>query len=121
MLNGKQTAFTSEYLKDLNGAQAAIRAGYSAKSARIQAAQLLTKPNIREKIDAAIDERANRARIDADWVIKKLVQNYRKASKAKKFSAVNRALELLGKHLGMFKTTVDLNVKSPPFKVIIHL
>src|SRR5262245_12531286 len=64
MLNGKQTDVINEYVKDMNGCQSAIRAGYSAKSARTQAADLLTKPNIREKVDVALEERAKRAKIE---------------------------------------------------------
>jgi phage terminase small subunit len=39
----KQLRFVEEYLKDLNGTQAAIRAGYSARTAAVQASRLLTK------------------------------------------------------------------------------
>ncbi len=46
LLRPKQRAFVVEYLKDRNGAQAAIRAGYSERTARQQASELLTKPDI---------------------------------------------------------------------------
>ena len=45
-LNDKQKRFCQEYLKDLNATQAAIRAGYSEKSARSIANENLTKPDI---------------------------------------------------------------------------
>ena len=49
-LSPKQALFVREYLIDLNATQAAIRAGYSAKTARQQAADLLAKPDIAEEI-----------------------------------------------------------------------
>ena len=49
----KQKQFVSEYLKDFNGAQAAIRAGYSKKTARSMANRLLTKADIKQKIKQA--------------------------------------------------------------------
>jgi phage terminase small subunit len=49
-LTPKQLQFCKEYLIDLNGAQAAIRAGYSEKTAKEIASENLTKPNIVEYI-----------------------------------------------------------------------
>ena len=51
-LNPKQTAFVAEYLKDRNGTQAAIRAGYARKNADVRAAQLLGILRIKEAIAA---------------------------------------------------------------------
>jgi phage terminase small subunit len=56
-LNNKQEAFVNEYLKDHNGTQAAIRAGYSKRSARAEACRLLTKDDIMGAIKARIAER----------------------------------------------------------------
>jgi hypothetical protein len=56
-LTGKQRLFVTEYLIDLNGTQAAIRAGYSRESARSIACENLTKPDIAEAIDRALAER----------------------------------------------------------------
>lgn len=52
----RQGLFVREYVKDLNGTQAAIRTGYSVDSARSQAADLLTKPNIQAAICELRDE-----------------------------------------------------------------
>ena len=49
-LNPKQEAFCIEYLKDFNGTQAAIRAGYSAKTAEVKASQLLSIVKIQQHI-----------------------------------------------------------------------
>ena len=57
---------------DLNATQAAIRAGYSKKTARFIGAENLTKPNIEAAIAGAIGDRAERTKINADWVLKRL-------------------------------------------------
>jgi len=49
-LNPKHRRFAEEYVVDFHGTKAAIRAGYSKRSARIQASQLLAKPNIQEAV-----------------------------------------------------------------------
>ena len=68
-LNPQQQAFVQEYLVDLNATQAAIRAGYSQKSARSMASQLLTKLNIQEAIAAARIRQQERTQITADRVL----------------------------------------------------
>ena len=52
-LNDKQRAFVREYLKDRNGSQAAIRAGYAAAGAHVQASRLLTHPKIAAELAKA--------------------------------------------------------------------
>ena len=71
-LTPKQARFVQEYLIDLNAAQAAIRAGYSAKTARVIGHENLTKPDIAAAIEKAQAERAERAEVTADWVIDEL-------------------------------------------------
>lgn len=70
----KQQRFVEEYLIDLCATQAAIRAGYSAKNANDQAAQLMAKPKIIAAIDTAIAIRSEQTRIDGNWVLKRLVE-----------------------------------------------
>lgn len=57
-LNGRQARFIEEYIKCRNGAEAARRAGYSPKSAKEQAARLLTYANILEEIDKRTKDNA---------------------------------------------------------------
>lgn len=71
-LTPKQQRFIEEYLVDLNGTQAAIRAGYSRKTANVQASDLLTKPNIMAAVQAAQRERSHRAGITADRVLEEV-------------------------------------------------
>jgi phage terminase small subunit len=75
-LNDRQRNFIREYLDpngaNLNGTQAAIRAGYSAKTANEQAARLLAKASISDEIERQRARRTDRLQITADRVLKEL-------------------------------------------------
>lgn len=71
-LTPKQSLFVKEYLIDLNATQAAIRAGYSPKTAQVIGGENLLKPLIKAAVDKAIAERSERTQIDADWLLKRL-------------------------------------------------
>ena len=71
-LTPKQAAFVEEYLKDLNATQAAIRAGYSEKTASSIGEENLRKPEISKAIELAKLERSKRTQIDADWLLTRL-------------------------------------------------
>lgn len=73
-LTAKQRAFVREYLIDLNATQAAIRAGYSEKTARSIGDENLSKPDIAAAIEAAMKIRADRTDITADRVLKELAK-----------------------------------------------
>lgn len=74
MLNPRQQRFCQEYIVDLNGTQAAIRAGYKEKNAAVVASQNLNKLNIQDKIQELQIERSKRTEITADDVIKELAK-----------------------------------------------
>src|ERR1035437_2745796 len=67
-----QQRFVNEYLRDLNGTAAAVRAGYSEKAARQQASRLLTNAAIAEAIAKAHEQRNKRTEISADTVVQEL-------------------------------------------------
>ncbi len=71
-LTDKQRRFVEEYLVDLNATQAAIRAGYSKKTARAVGSENLTKPDIQAAVAEAQQARSERTKIDADWVLARL-------------------------------------------------
>lgn len=71
-LTPKQQRFVDEYLIDLNGTQAAIRAGYSASTAAEQAYDLLRKPQIVDSIAVARKAQQERTQITADKVVTEL-------------------------------------------------
>jgi phage terminase small subunit len=129
-LTRKQQLFIAEYLVDLNATQAAIRAGYSVKTAGWIGYENLTKPYIAEAIQKARDEKIASAGITAEWVLKSLqsVANRcmqeepvldREGNPTGEYqfahSGANRALELLGKHVGVFDTG------DGPQKILIDL
>lgn len=68
----KQEQFVREYLLDLNATQAAIRAGYSERTANEQGARLLANASVKAAIEAAKVERSEETKIDAAWVLKRL-------------------------------------------------
>lgn len=72
-LTSKQEAFCREYMIDLNGAQAAIRAGYSERSAKEVASENLTKPNIQKRIAELIEKRNERLDLSADSVVRRYI------------------------------------------------
>lgn len=71
-LTKQQKVFVAEYIVDRNGTAAAIRAGYSPKTARIQASQLLTKLNIQAAIEGELKAQIERTRMGADDVLRQL-------------------------------------------------
>ena len=73
-LTAKQARFVEEYLIDLNATQAAIRAGYSQRTARQVGAENLTKPVIASAISAAQSARSKRVNVNADWVLSRLTE-----------------------------------------------
>lgn len=73
-LTPKQQRFVEEYLIDLNATQAAIRSGYSEKTAAVIGAENLIKPNIAKAIADAEAKREERTQIDSDYVLKRLVE-----------------------------------------------
>lgn len=68
----KQAAFVQEYLIDLNATQAAIRAGYSKKTAHVIGTENLSKPAIASALAAAQQARAKRTGITQDRVLQEL-------------------------------------------------
>lgn len=71
-LTEKQKRFVQEYLVDLNATQAAIRAGYSEKTAEQQGYQLLQKPSVQVEIQKAMKRREVRTQITQDRVLQEI-------------------------------------------------
>lgn len=145
-LRERQKRFVEEYLVDLNATQAAIRAGYSEKTAMEQGYQLLQKTSVQKAIEEAQNKRLERIQISQDEVIRRLLENADIASGKKAIvltqirksedgeivgddvaqfvyepSSVNKALELLGKHLGMFANKVDVTTDGKPLPTVINV
>lgn len=133
-LTDKQKEFVRQYLVDLNATQAAIRAGYSVKTAYRQGADLLQKTSIREAIEKAQAKRARRVEVTQDYVLSNLVEVVERTMQRAPVTdrkgeqvtdeegravwtfdakGANRALELLGKHLGIFTDKIRAEVSGP--------
>lgn len=132
-LTDQQQEFVLQYLVDLNATQAAIRAGYSAKTAQEQGSRLLSNVMVAEAVAAAQAERAARIKIDADYVLKQAVKLHERCMQEVdpvvdrrgqqirdeagnplyEFNAAGaaKALELVGKHVSIqaFREKVDLS------------
>ena len=104
-LTNKQEAFCHEYMVDLNATQAAIRAGYSKKTARQIGEQNLSKIDVAARVKELMDSRLNKADFRAEDVVNGFLEVIKLAKEAEKPDLVNlnRALENLGKHFGIFE------------------
>lgn len=106
MLNAKQRAFTVEYMKDKNATQAAIRAGYSEKTAYSMGCRLLKNAKITE----AVEELQKAAAARAGITVEKIADNLQAIATDEATAPRDkiRAYELLGKYLGMFTERVEM-------------
>ena len=147
-LTPKQEAFVREYMIDLNATQAAIRAGYSEKTANRIGAENLSKPVIQEAIRVQRTAQEVRTKISADRVLRELArvafadatdysyiengsvrlrdsstlsEDQRAAVAYIKDGAAGpevrlydkiKALELIGKHLGMYDKREETEDRS---------
>lgn len=70
----RRERFVFEFVKDLNGTQAAIRAGYGRSSADSEAARLMADPDVQAAVKALQDERARELKLEANEVLRHLVE-----------------------------------------------
>lgn len=151
-LTEKQQRFVDEYLIDLNATQAAVRAGYSAKTAESQGSRMLRNVKVQQAIAEEMAERSKRTGINQDRVVLELARiafvrmtdlvdsngkikdtatdddlsciesiKYKHSDtdtgysveREVKISSKLKALELLGKHLGMWNDKLDVNITQP--------
>lgn len=151
-LTEKQQRFVEEYLIDLNATQAAIRAGYSAKTADVQGSRMLGNVKVQQAVAEAMAARSKRTGVNQDRVVLELAKlafvkmtdvvdsqgrikktatdddlsciesiKYKESDnefggsveREVKISSKLKALELLGKHLGMWNDKLDVNIASP--------
>ena len=98
----KQERFVQQYLIDLNATQAAIRAGYSKKTAGSQGHDLLKNPEIAAAIKKAQKKAISRYERTHDEVLESIYEIGQEARVAMQYSPALRAKELIGKHFGMW-------------------
>jgi phage terminase small subunit len=126
----KQKRFCDEYLIDLNATQAAIRAGYSAKTAKAIGCENLTKPDLQAYIQEQLDRIHEQKTADAQEVIEYLTSVMRGEHTEQALQLVGdgvqeicdisvsakdrlKAAELIGKRYGIFTDKTDLNMTQP--------
>ena len=107
-LTDKQRTFVAEYLVDLNATQAAIRAGYSVKTAGSIGEENLRKPEIQAAIAKAQAERAEKTQRTALDVLKDIQDVSKEARDGGDLKTALKGYELEGKHLGMFTERINL-------------
>ena len=102
-----QTLFCQEYIIDLNSAQAAIRAGYSVKTARTIGSRLLTNVDIAEKIQQLSAKHAENVGITAEWVLNGIKELTDRLIETEDPKAAYKGYELGGKYLTLFSEKID--------------
>lgn len=129
-MNAKQKRFCDEYLVDCNATQAAIRAGYSARTANEQAARLLANVSIKAYIDEKMERLHNERTADAQEVLEYLTAVMRGQQTEQTLISIGdgvqkigdievgardrlKAAELIGKRFGLFKEGLELSGAVP--------
>jgi phage terminase small subunit len=130
-----EAKLVDELLSDprMSQTEAAIAAGYKKTTANVQASQVLKRPHVMAYKLAEMDKRAQRTDITKDLVLKNLMESmlmakgelpvietiwkdgeHQKVTRRKtNLVSLNRSLELMGKHLGMFDTKEQVDPNAP--------
>lgn len=127
-MNARQKRFCDEYLIDCNATQAAIRAGYSPKTAKVTGAKMLTNANLKAYIDEQLERIHNEKAADAQEVLEYLTAVMRGQHTEQTLQLIGdgvqkiadidvsakerlKAAELIGKRYGMFKDNVGIDLE----------
>lgn len=114
-LTAMRERFVDEYLVDLNATQAAIRAGYSPKTAYSMGQRLLKDVEVQAAIQEARARREKRTEITQDRVVREIADNaFRPASDAQdsdfKHASKTKYLDMLCKHLGVYDKSMQVEI-----------
>nr|DAP03852.1 MAG TPA: Terminase small subunit [Caudoviricetes sp.] len=129
-LTRKQRKFAEEYLVDCNGTKAAIRAGYSPKTAKSIGNENLTKPDLKAYIDEQLELLHSKRTADAQEVLEYLTSVMRGEHTEQTLQLVGdgvqtitdidvfakerlKVAELIGKRYGLFKETYEIESVAP--------
>lgn len=102
-LNNRQEAFCREYTVDYNATQAALRAGYSQKTAGAIGSENLKKPEILARVRELQEEKRKNLVISESFVVTEIMETYRSCRKNYDSKGALKALEMLEKHTSDFK------------------
>jgi phage terminase small subunit len=119
-LTPKQKFFVDEYLIDLNATQAAIRAGYSARTAGRTSHEYLKKPVIQKFLSERLKSREERTEINQDYVLTTIKETIERCKSEDGFDPSNtlKGCELLGRNLKMWTDKVEHSVDSETVDLI---
>ncbi len=139
-LTMKQRMFCDEYLVDMNGTQAAIRAGYSIGCATSQASKMLSMPKLQKYLETKRRKLEIKTEMSAQYVLQNLKDVAERCMSAQPVvnmagkpvldengnpvyrfdsAGANKALELIGKHLGVFNA--DQSGSASSSKVVLEI
>lgn len=127
-MNARQKRFCDEYLIDCNATQAAIRAGYSPKTAKQIGQRMLTNVDLKAYIDEQLERIHNEKTADAQEVLEYLTAVMRGQHTEQTLQLIGdgvqkiadidvsakerlKAAELIGKRFGMFKDNVGIDLE----------
>ncbi len=115
-LKAKRLKFIQEYLKDFDGQAAAIRAGYSAHSARFLASQLLANKDVKAELEYRQRQNKIKYEIRREFTVEKLMKLIDECETDKDRKTLIKALDMLNKMSGQYShTVVNLNPEQPLF------
>jgi hypothetical protein len=118
-MTSKQSRFIDEYMVDMNGAAAAERAGYSAKTSRAIACELLTKPDILAQVQARGAALAQELAITREGVVQGLLEAFEMAKTDRQPGAMISAMVALAKLLG-FYAVETVRVELTPAQLAVR-
>ena len=101
-LTQQKKLFCMHYVTGMSQEKAAIKAGFSKNSAVVKGCQLMKEPEVKEYIAQIAQASAIRSNLDADYVLRHIMETLETAKGEGDHRAVLKATELLGKHLKLF-------------------
>lgn len=111
-LTNKQQRFVAEYLVDLNATQAAIRAGYSQKTAYSQGQRLLKNVEVAKAVSQHAANTSEKLDLSAERVLRGLFEEATRTGEGSSHGARVSAWGLLGKYHSLFTDKIEANVSA---------
>lgn len=100
-LSDKHKAFCHEYIKDMNGKQAYIRAGYEPKGAKESASRLLTNANVQDYLAELVEKQFKKAEVTTEEIIKGIADIARDGCEETQHKL--KAWDMLGRYMNIYE------------------
>jgi phage terminase small subunit len=121
MISKRQKQFVNEYLVDRNATAAAKRAGYAEGSAHNAGCVLMKKPEIMAAIQKKEIKICEKLDLSVEKIISQIEDVRKECMANQDYRAALKALEMLGRHIGMWREQIDVNVKSAHMLIVEYL